>query len=128
MLFHCPLGESPSGVPFTPSRIENARGHVTLPLESPTFVGDLNRQRCKMFEGVKRKSKLEVQWRHEVEVMWRHEGRSSKCVDEAELEFYCSRVTCSSSTSSISISNSNTGAFDAHLSLDSNNILFTVRV
>ena len=34
---------------FTPSRIENARGNVTLPLESPTFVGDLNRQRCKGF-------------------------------------------------------------------------------
>ena len=32
---------------ITPSRIENARGNVTLPLESPTFVGDLNRQRCK---------------------------------------------------------------------------------
>ena len=31
---------------FTPSRIENARGNVTLPLESPTNVGDLNRQRC----------------------------------------------------------------------------------
>jgi hypothetical protein len=31
----------------TPSRIENARGNVTLPLESTTFVGDLNRQRCK---------------------------------------------------------------------------------
>ena len=31
---------------ITPSRIENARGNVTLPLESPTFVGDLNRQRC----------------------------------------------------------------------------------
>jgi len=31
----------------TPSRIENARGNVTLPLESPTLVGDLNRQRCK---------------------------------------------------------------------------------
>ena len=30
----------------TPSRIENARGNVTLPLESPTNVGDLNRQRC----------------------------------------------------------------------------------
>ena len=27
--------------PFTPSRIENARGNVTLPLESPTNVGDL---------------------------------------------------------------------------------------
>ena len=33
--------------PITPSRIFNARGNVTLPLESPTFVGDLNRQRCK---------------------------------------------------------------------------------
>jgi len=33
---------------FTPSRIENARGNVTLPLESPTLVGDLNRQRCKI--------------------------------------------------------------------------------
>ena len=32
---------------FTPSRIKNARGNVTLPLESPTNVGDLNRQRCK---------------------------------------------------------------------------------
>ena len=27
--------------------IENAHGNVTLPLESPTNVGDLNRQRCK---------------------------------------------------------------------------------
>jgi len=33
---------------FTPSRIKNARGNVTLPLESPTNVGDLNRQRCKI--------------------------------------------------------------------------------
>ena len=33
-------------VPVTPLRIENAHGNVTLPLESPTFVGDLNRQRC----------------------------------------------------------------------------------
>ena len=32
---------------FTPSRIENARGNVTFPLESTTNVGDLNRQRCK---------------------------------------------------------------------------------
>ena len=31
----------------TPSRIKNARGNVTLPRESPTKVGDLNRQRCK---------------------------------------------------------------------------------
>ena len=33
------------GLSFRPSRIFNARGNVTLPLESPTFVGDLNRQR-----------------------------------------------------------------------------------
>ena len=32
---------------ITPSRIENARGNVTLPLESPPEGGDLNRQRCK---------------------------------------------------------------------------------
>jgi len=32
---------------YTPSRIENARGNVTLPQESPTLLGDLNRQRCK---------------------------------------------------------------------------------
>ena len=31
----------------TPSRIENARGNVNLPLESPPEGGDLNRQRCK---------------------------------------------------------------------------------
>ena len=31
---------------ITPSRIENARGNVTLPLESPPSGGDLNRQRC----------------------------------------------------------------------------------
>jgi glycosyl transferase family 25 len=31
---------------ITPSRIENARGNVTLPLESPHEGGDLNRQRC----------------------------------------------------------------------------------
>jgi hypothetical protein len=31
---------------FTPSLIENARGNVTLPLESPPEGGDLNRQRC----------------------------------------------------------------------------------
>ena len=31
---------------ITPSRIENARGNVTLPLESPPEGGDLNRQRC----------------------------------------------------------------------------------
>ena len=31
----------------TPSRIENARGNVTLPLESSPEGGDLNRQRCK---------------------------------------------------------------------------------
>ena len=31
----------------TPSRIVNARGNVTLPLESPPSGGDLNRQRCK---------------------------------------------------------------------------------
>ena len=35
------------GLSFRPSRIFNARGNVTLPLESPTFVGDLNRQRCR---------------------------------------------------------------------------------
>ena len=34
---------------FTPSRIENARGNVTLPLESPPEGGDLNRQRCKTY-------------------------------------------------------------------------------
>jgi len=33
-------------ITFTPSRIENARGNVTLPLESPPEGGDLNRQRC----------------------------------------------------------------------------------
>ena len=32
---------------FTPSRIVNARGNVTLPLESPPEGGDLNRQRCR---------------------------------------------------------------------------------
>ena len=32
---------------FTPSSIENARGNVTLPLESPPERGNLNRQRCK---------------------------------------------------------------------------------
>ena len=32
---------------FTPSRIENTRGNVTLPLESPNEGGDLNRHRCK---------------------------------------------------------------------------------
>ena len=32
--------------PATPSRIFNARGNVTLPLESPPSGGDLNRQRC----------------------------------------------------------------------------------
>ena len=31
---------------FTPLHIENAHGTVTLPLESPTFVGDLNQQKC----------------------------------------------------------------------------------
>jgi hypothetical protein len=31
---------------FTPSRIVNARGNITLPLESPPEVGDINRQRC----------------------------------------------------------------------------------
>jgi hypothetical protein len=32
---------------FTPSRIENTRSNVTLPLESPTNTGDLNRQKCR---------------------------------------------------------------------------------
>ena len=31
---------------FTPSRIENAHGNVTLPLESATNVADSNRHRC----------------------------------------------------------------------------------
>ena len=31
---------------YTPSRIENARGNVTLPLESAPEGGDLNRHRC----------------------------------------------------------------------------------
>ena len=35
------------GVINTHSRIENTRGNVTLPLESPPEGGDLNRQRCK---------------------------------------------------------------------------------
>jgi hypothetical protein len=34
----------------TPSRIVNARGNVTLPLESPPSGGDLNRQRCKIMK------------------------------------------------------------------------------
>jgi len=39
---------------ITPSRIENARGNVTLPLESPPEVGDLNRQRCKTSSELKK--------------------------------------------------------------------------
>jgi len=34
------------GLPFTPSHIVNARGNVTLQLESPHLGADLNRQRC----------------------------------------------------------------------------------
>jgi hypothetical protein len=38
---------SKASQPFTPLRIENAHGNVTLPLESPPSGGDLNRKRCK---------------------------------------------------------------------------------
>jgi len=60
----------------TPSRIKNARGNVTLPLESPTNVGDLNRQRCK-----KNKTKKRVRFSKHISILGSDKSKKEKgCV------------------------------------------------